>query len=225
MNNIIVGKNLTKKYKDIMAVDNIDINIDRGVFYAIMGPSGSGKTTLLNILGILDDPSSGRLHVDNKEVAKLSDKEKSIIRMKDFGFVFQQFYLNSKLKAYENVMIPMYINPKYKNENLKEKSIELLELLGLKERQEHFPSEMSGGEQQRVAIARALANNPQCIFADEPTGNLDEESEKVVFDYLKLLTKQGKAVIVVSHNNIVLEYADKVYHMRHGKLKEEEHEA
>ncbi|WP_066500637.1 ABC transporter ATP-binding protein [Abyssisolibacter fermentans] len=221
MNYIISTNKLTKKYKNITAVHDVTINIQKGKFYAIMGHSGSGKTTLLNMLGLLDSACSGEIFIDGQEVSTMNNKQKSFIRMQDFGFVFQEFYLNPKLKAYENVMVPMYINPNYRNENLKEKAVDLLTLLGLKERYNHFPNQMSGGEKQRVAIARALANDPKCILADEPTGNLDVSSEKIVFDYLKMLTTKGKSIIAVSHNDIVLKYADKMYYMTEGSLKEE----
>ncbi len=224
MEPIIFADKLTKQYKSVTAVKNATISIDAGCFYSIMGRSGSGKTTLLSLLGILDDATEGELYIEGCKVSSLSDKEKSNIRMRDLGFVFQEFHLNPKLRAFENVMVPMYINPMYKGIDMKSKAIELLELLGLKDRVTHFPSELSGGEQQRVAIARALANDPKCIFADEPTGNLDVESEKLVFDYLKMLSKKGKSIVVVSHNEIVLDYADKIYYMNEGDLKEKNHE-
>ncbi len=220
MEAVIVANNLVKQFKNVKAVNNISIEIKKGCFYAIMGRSGSGKTTLLSLLGMLDNPTSGKLYVNGCDALTLEDKDKSKIRMKEFGFVFQEFHLNPALKAYENVMIPMHINPNYKNKNKQKKSIELLELFGLKERYNHFPSQLSGGEQQRVALARALANDPMCVFADEPTGNLDVESEKIVFDYLKMLSKAGKSIVVVSHNEIVLNYADEVFYMTEGNLKE-----
>lgn len=224
MGALIVANNLVKEYKHIKAVNNISIEVKAGRFYAIMGRSGSGKTTLLSLLGMLDNPTSGELYINGSNALTLKDEEKSDIRMKEFGFVFQDFHLNPVLKAYENVMIPMHINPEYRKLNIQEKSIELLELFGLKERYNHFPAQLSGGEQQRVALARALANNPMCVFADEPTGNLDIESEKIVFDYLKMLTKKGKSIVVVSHNEIVLDYADEVFYMTEGTLKEKQYE-
>jgi ABC-type lipoprotein export system ATPase subunit len=217
---IITANKLCKNYGNIKAVDNVNINIEKGKFYAIMGHSGSGKTTLINLLGLLDKPSSGGIIVGSEDTSGLSVDEKAGIRMNRFGFIFQAFYLNPRLKAYENVMIPMYINPEYKNEDIVKRACGLLKELGLEERMNHFPKELSAGEQQRVSIARALANNPDCIIADEPTGNLDVENEKRVLDKLKGLSKNGKSIIVVSHNHIVEEFADEVYYMSKGQIKE-----
>ncbi len=217
---VIEAKDLVKTFrKTFHAVDGVSLTLERGKFYAVMGHSGSGKTTLLQILGLLDDASSGSILVNGKDVSHLKEKEKAQIRRDTIGFVFQAYYLNPKLKAYENVMLPMYVNPKMAK-GLKERAKELLTQLGLEERTDHYPKQMSGGEQQRVAIARALANDPDCIFADEPTGNLDEENERLVFDALKRLSQSGKCVLVVSHNEAVREYADSLLLMEKGKLKE-----
>ena len=210
-------KNLTKIFKvvgkdDIIALDNVNATFDKGKMYAIIGESGAGKTTLINILGLLDDYSDGEYIIDNKPINKLTEDEKADMRMKKFGFVFQSYYLNPKLKAYENVMIPMFINKDIKKSERKDKAISLLKQFGLNDRITHYPNQLSGGEQQRVAIARALA--------DEPTGNLDKENEKLAFDYLKKICKEGKCVIVVSHNMIVKSYADKIYYIDKGKLYE-----
>ncbi len=151
-------------------------------------------------------------------------KKKSKIRMKEVGFVFQEFYLNNTLKAYENVMIPMFINPEYKTKDLKKRAIDILSSLGLGERINHFPKMLSGGEKQRVAIARALANDPTIILADEPTGNLDKSSESIVLSILKDLSLSGKAIVVVSHTPEVLKYADVIYEMKDGQLVEVKHE-
>ena len=220
MKTIISAKNINKQYERVKSLDNVSIDIEEGKFYAIMGHSGSGKTTLINMLGLLDNPTSGEIHINNQNIKMLKENDKSDIRMNYFGFVFQAFYLNSKQKAYENVMIPMFINKEFRNKDIKQRAIDLLSMLGLKERCEHFPSQLSAGEQQRVAIARALANNPTCIFADEPTGNLDVDSERIVLDTLKGLVKQGKSIVVVSHNDIVKDYADKLYYMSKGLLEE-----
>lgn len=220
MQTLLVAKGLTKKYKHINAVNEASIEIHSGCFHVIMGRSGSGKTTLLSLMGLLDTPTSGDLWIEGKSIATLSNNEKAHIRMKDFGFVFQEYHLNPVMRAYENVMLPMYINPVYKDVDKKEKAIELLDLLELKDRYKHFPSQLSGGEQQRVAIARALANNPKCIFADEPTGNLDIQSEKIVLESLKKLTKNGQSIVLVSHNEAILEYADKVFYMSEGNIEE-----
>lgn len=218
MDNIIRAVGLSKQFQDIVAVKNANIEIKRGLFYAIMGRSGSGKTTLLSLLGMLDNATSGDMYVNNINISTMKEKDKALTRMKELGFIFQDYHLNPILKAYENVMVPMYINPEYKNKNMKKSAIELLNDFGLGDRVNHYPSQLSGGEKQRVAIARALTNDPECIFADEPTGNLDVESEKIVFDYLKKLVKRGKSVVVVSHNEIVLNYADQIYKMHEGIL-------
>lgn len=216
---VVKAENLVKEYNDkVTAVNDVTLNLERGKFYAIMGHSGSGKTTLLQLIGLLDKMTSGELYIDGKNVNNLNENEKAKVRMGKIGFIFQAFHLNSKLKAYENVMLPMYINENYANKDLKGKAIELLEKVGLSERVNHFPKELSGGEQQRVAIARALANNPDCIFADEPTGNLDVENEMKVLEILKQLSKDRKCVLVVSHNEIVKEYADKVFYIDKGKI-------
>ncbi len=219
MGNIISSTNLTKEFNSVIAVKNANIEIKKGCFYGIMGRSGAGKTTLLSLLGLLENPTSGNLYVNGKDTSNMKENEKALIRMRDLGFVFQDFYLNPILKASENVKIPMYINPNIQDENINNRAKELLCLLGLQDRINHYPSQLSGGEKQRVAIARALANNPSCIFADEPTGNLDEKNEKVILDYLKALVKQGKSVVVVSHNAIILEYADYIFEMNDGVLE------
>lgn len=219
---IIRTNNLTKIYnKKIEAVKNVTLELEKGKFYAVMGHSGSGKTTLLQLLGLLDKMTSGELYIDGENVDNLDENQKAKMRMNKIGFVFQSYYLNPKLKAYENVMLPMYINDKYRNTDLKSKAMELLDQLGMSDRANHYPRELSGGEQQRAAIARSLANGPDCIFADEPTGNLDIENETIVFDNLKKLSRDDKCVFVVSHNEIVKNYADKLFYMENGILREE----
>ena len=199
-----IGNKLFKNGdKKIYALNNVSVSIKSEMFYAIMGHSGAGKSTLIQILGLLDSLSSGELYINGKNIQALSENEKSYIRMEQIGFIFQSFYLNPKLKAIENVMLPMYINSKIKKSERNSRAMELLKKFGLEKRINHYPRELSGGEQQRVAIARALANDPNFILADEPTGNLDEENEKIVFAELKKLTKEGKTVIVVTHNDNV----------------------
>lgn len=225
MKNMIVLNNGNKIFnigeKKIKALSNINISIERGNLYAIMGHSGSGKSTLIQILGLLDNLSSGELYINGKNTNKLTETEKAKIRMKEIGFVFQSFYLNPKLKAIENIMLPMYINEEISREDRKLRAKELMKSFGLSNRINHFPRELSGGEQQRVAIARALANNPNYILADEPTGNLDVKNEEIVYKMLKDLSNNGKAVLVVSHSEIIKKYADKVLYMTDGILKED----
>ena len=216
-------ENITKIYRtktsEIKALDNISYEFIPGKMYAIMGHSGSGKSTLISILGLIDTYTSGKISIENKDVSKLKENELADLRMKHIGFVFQDFYLDEHLKAYENVMLPMLINKEIKKEERKEKACKLLIDLGLRDRINHFPKEMRGGEQQRVAIARSLANDPKIILADEPTGNLDEENEKLVFETLKDLSKKGKCVIVVTHSEEIKKYADKILTINKGKLE------
>lgn len=198
-----------------------DVNIDfqKNNLYAIMGRSGSGKSTLVNILGLLDDYTNGEYYLNDKNVKELTDDEKSNIRGMKIGFVFQSFYLNKNLTALENVMLPLYINNEIEEKDRKKIATKKLEELGLLSRINHYPNQMSGGEQQRVAIARALVNNPDIIIADEPTGNLDSTSEKDVFNILKEISKQNKIVIIVSHNELIKEYCDVLYTIKDGVVE------
>ncbi len=211
MSSVIEVKRVSKTYgngTDVLR--NFSYKFDEGKFYAIMGRSGAGKSTLLNIIGTVDKPTHGEVLIEGNDVAKLGENAKAKIRMKKIGFVFQGFYLNPYLSALENVIIPMRINPEIESGKRAEKAKELLDKFGAKELVDSKPSQMSGGEQQRVAIARALANDPKIILADEPTGNLDEANEEIVFKCLKGLSEQGCTVIVVSHNEKVKEYADEL---------------
>ena len=218
--NIIEVKNLTRKFsKGTVALNDVTLSIRKGTFTAIMGPSGSGKSTLMNIMGLLDEQTEGELYINKRKIERLSDKEASKLRMETIGFVFQGFFLNPHLNALDNVIMPMKINPKYEETDIIKKAENLLDMFGILECKDKLPKEMSGGEQQRVAIARALANEPEIILADEPTGNLDEENEKIIFDCLKNISKKGRTVIVISHNDIVKEYADEVIHIVKGKIQ------
>ena len=216
-------ENVCKVYKtkndEVKALDNVSYEFKPGKLYAIMGHSGSGKSTLISILGLIETLTSGRININNKDISKLKDDELANLRMKYIGFVFQDFYLDEHLKAYENVLLPMLINKEIKKSDRKEKALKLLTDLGLNERINHYPKELSGGECQRVAIARSLANDPEIILADEPTGNLDEENEKLVFETLKDLAKKGKCVIVVTHSEEIKKYADEILKITKGKLE------
>lgn len=220
---ILKVKNLVKNYyKDnekIEAVNNISYNFEKGKFYAIMGPSGSGKSTFLHLIGTLDTYDEGSVFINNIDVSSLDDLQLSKIRKEEIGFVFQSFYLNNNMKAYENVIMPIMLD-KIPYKDKKEKGITILNSLGLEKRVNHYPSELSKGECQRVAIARALLNNPNIILADEPTGNLDSKNERNIFELLKKLSLEGKCVIVVSHNEEIKKYADVVLKIRDGKLYE-----
>lgn len=214
-------KSLKKVYssgsKNVIALNNINKKFSYGKFYLINGHSGSGKSTLLRIIGLIDKQTEGHLILTGKDVNELSNKELAVLRNKEIGFIFQEFYLDKYLTAMENVTIPMLINKEYHSKKeIVSRSLELLENVGLKDRVKHYPKELSGGEQQRVAIARALANDPKIILADEPTGNLDEKNEKIVFENLKEFAKNGKCVIMVSHSKDALKYADEVIELKEG---------
>lgn len=224
MTKIIELINLKKEYKtpkeNLEVLKGIKYSFEQGKLYAIKGHSGSGKTTLVRILGLMDDLTSGEYLLYNKTTKSLSDKDSSYYRMKHIGFIFQEYNLNPYLKAYENVIVPMLINKKIKPQNRLSKAENLLSDVGLFERKDHFPKELSGGEQQRVAIARALANNPDIIIADEPTGNLDKKNEKIIFKILKQMAESGKCVIVVSHSDEISSYADVNLLLEDGLLSE-----
>ena len=215
-----VYKNYNLGKKEIAVLKDINVEFKTNTFYAIMGRSGSGKTTLVNILGLLDNVTNGKYFLNDKDVTNVNSELKSKIISENIGFVFQSFYLNNNLSALENVMLPLYINKNVKKSERKELAKSMLTKFNLGNRINHKPKELSGGEQQRVAIARALINNPKIIIADEPTGNLDSQSEKDVFDILKEISKENKIVIVVSHNPIVKEYADCILEMEDGELNE-----
>ena len=217
---IISLKDVNKKYDSNFILKNVNLDIEDSKIYVIKGESGVGKSTLLNILGLLDKPTSGNIEINGKTVNNLKDDELSEIRMNTLGFVFQSFYLNNNLKAYENVEVAMYINKKFSKKEIENRAENLLEILGLSDKKMSFPNELSGGEQQRVAIARALANEAKCILADEPTGNLDKNNEKIVLDCFKNLANEGRTIVIVTHSDSVLEYADKVYCIKNGILEE-----
>ncbi|WP_444425082.1 ABC transporter ATP-binding protein [Ruminococcus sp.] len=220
--NAIELKEISKIYNNsVVAVDNVSLTVNQGEFIAVMGQSGSGKSTLLQIAGLLDTCTSGQVIINGNDVSTLDKNAIADVRMENLGFVFQAFHLNAHLKLYENVMVPMLINDKFTSMNdMKEQAMQLIDSVDLTNRKEHYPFELSGGEQQRVAIARALANDPDFILADEPTGNLDSKNELMVFEELKKLCYLGKGVLVVSHNDAVIDFADKIYTMKDGVLGE-----
>lgn len=224
MENIIKLYNCIKNYsindKKILVLDKVSYEFSINKFYTIMGHSGSGKSTLIQILGLLDNVTSGDIFIKGLNVLDLDENLKAKLRNENIGFIFQSFYLNPNLTALENVLLPTYINSSLKKSEAKTKAIKLLEDLGLGERIKHFPKQLSGGEQQRVAIARALINDPDIILADEPTGSLDEENEKLIFKLLQKISKKGKCVIVVSHNSEIKKYADIVLKLEKGKITE-----
>ena len=213
------SKNYKKKNNVITILSDVTLNFEKGKFYAIMGKSGAGKSTLIQILGLLDNINNGKMEIDGVDVTKLSESEKNSIRNKKIGFVFQAFYLSPNLNTISNVLLPTYINKNLNEVEALKKANFLLKKLDIYDRASHYPSELSGGEQQRVAIARALINDTDILLADEPTGNLDDENEKIVLSLLKNMSENGKCVIVVSHNKEIKKYADIVLKLENGILK------
>lgn len=217
-------KDLIKDYyhkeKKIEVLKSLSYDFEKGKFYGIMGHSGSGKTTLFNIIGTIDKEYNGNILVNSKNISNLNDEDMASLRNLEIGFVFQDFFLDEGLTALENVMVPMIINENIPKEDREVIAKKLLKEVGMEDREKHFPKELSGGEKQRVAIARALSNNPNILLCDEPTGNLDEETENKIFTLLKNLSKSGKCVIVVSHSNEVKKYADVMLYLKDGKLNE-----
>ena len=212
-------KEYIKQKEKIIVLKNINVSFELGKLYTIMGNSGEGKTTLLNAIGTLDELTDGKIIINNTVITNMKENEKAHFRMKEIGFIFQEFYLNKNMTVDENIMQPLFINNKYSNKSERIKRVtELEEKVGLLDRKKHFPNELSGGEQQRVAIARALANNPNIILADEPTGNLDENNEIKVFKLLQELSRAGKCVIIVSHSNTVKQFADVILKLEKGNL-------
>ena len=207
--------------RKIPALYDLNLQVNRGEFVAIMGPSGSGKTTLLNVLGCLDKPTSGKVILDDVDAANLPERELYKIRRDKIGFVFQTFNLLPYLSAAENVELPMENTKKTKSERRK-KARELLRLVGLEGREEHRPQRLSAGEQQRVAIARALANDPAIILADEPTGNLDTQNKYEIVRLLANLNiERGTTVIMVTHDSQVATHTEKMFLLKDGKILKE----
>lgn len=200
------------------ALKEINLQIKKGVFVSIMGPSGSGKSTLLNLIGCLDVPSKGKVFLEGRDIQKLSENELAEIRGRKIGFVFQQFNLLSHLTALENVALPMIFQGSLQEKRI-ERGKELLEKVGLKEKIFRKPAELSGGEQQRVAIARAMVNDPDIIVADEPTGNLDSKSGKMIMETLKEFhQREGKTMVIVTHDSYIASYSKEIIHIKDGKI-------
>lgn len=215
---MLKGVDIKKKYGELEVLKGIDLEIQSGEIIAIVGPSGAGKTTLLQILGTLDKADSGQIFLDNTELSGLNDKSLVRLRNEELGFVFQFHNLMAELTALENVSLPGWIG-KRNEEAVKAKAAKLLETLGLGERKDHLPSELSGGEQQRVAVARALVNDPKIIFADEPTGNLDtknaDELHQLFFD---IREQFNCSFVIVTHNKDVAAQADRTITLKDGLL-------
>jgi putative ABC transport system ATP-binding protein len=220
---LIELKNVDKFYymgdSIVKAVNNLSFFVKEGQFVAVMGPSGSGKSTSMNLIGSLDTPTKGHIFLDGIDISELSESDLAQVRGRKIGFIFQSFNLIPNLTAKENVMLPMM----FQEVDINERSTtaeELLELVNLGHRINHYPGELSGGERQRVAIARSLANNPDVVLADEPTGNLDTKTGEIVMEFLKKLHGQGKTIIMVTHDpDLARDNAEIIYWLRDGKLE------
>ena len=216
-------QNITKVYpmgkRELTVLQGVNLNIEQGELVAIMGPSGSGKSTMLNLIGCLDKPTSGSYYLDSREVSRLSSGELATIRAEQIGFVFQTFNLLPRLSALANVDLGM----RYAGGSDRKRAMDALTKVGLSDRANHRPTELSGGEQQRVAIARALVKNPPLILADEPTGNLDSRSgEEIISILLTLHTEQGITLVVVTHDSSIANHCQRIIHLKDGQVVAEE---
>jgi len=223
MINIIELRDVAKYYEMgdniVKALDHSKIQIEEGDFVAIMGPSGSGKSTAMNLVGSLDLPTKGQIFLKNRDISHLTESELAQLRGKEIGFIFQSFNLIPNLTAKENVMLPMLFQNVSKEER-EERAEKLLAMVELQDRMDHYPNQLSGGQQQRVAIARSLANNPKMILADEPTGNLDSKTEEKIMNFLDNLNKQGKTIVMVTHESHLAErHAKTIYWLKDGKVE------
>ncbi|MEK6924892.1 MAG: ABC transporter ATP-binding protein [Nanoarchaeota archaeon] len=220
---LITLEGVTKYYhmgdSVVKAVDGIDVVVEKGDFVAIMGPSGSGKSTAMNLVGSLDLATNGRILLDGVDIEKFEESELAQVRGKKIGFIFQSFNLIPNLTAKENVMLPMLFQ-KVPLEEREARGRQLLRLVELDTRMDHYPNQLSGGQQQRVAIARALANDPEIILADEPTGNLDTRTGEHVMDMLTKLNNQGKTIILITHSpEVAMDHAKRIYWLKDGKVE------
>src|ERR1700685_3840037 len=214
---LVQVEQLEKRFGEVRALDRVTFDVQAGEWIAIMGPSGSGKTTLINILGGLDTPTSGRAIVDGADVGRLDESGLARFRSEKIGFIFQQFHLVPYLTAIENVMLAQYFHSTTDETEARE----ALGRVGLTDRVEHLPGQLSGGEQQRVAVARALINHPKLILADEPTGNLDEANEGIVLNLLRELHSEGHTILMVTHAASIGQLADRRIELAHGRLAAE----
>ena len=222
---VIAAEDVHKYYNlgetRVHALRGVDMKIEPGEFVAIMGSSGSGKSTFMNMLGCLDNPSSGKYLLEGTDVSQLDKKALAAIRNKKLGFVFQGFNLLSRTTALENVELPT-LYAKLEKEQRLERSKEVLKLVGLGERLDHFPSQLSGGQQQRVAIARALVNKPSILLADEPTGNLDSRTSVEIMQIFQALNDQGLTIVLVTHEPDIAEFAKRIVVFRYGKIRRDD---
>jgi putative ABC transport system ATP-binding protein len=222
---VISMKKISKNYEMgeamVHALREIDLEVEPGEFLAIVGPSGSGKSTLMNLIGCLDRPSGGEYHLDGDEVSKLNDDELAHIRNKKIGFVFQTFNLLPRTNCLHNVELPLLYSNVARRER-ERKALEMLTRVGLAERVYHNPNELSGGERQRVAIARALVNDPAIVLADEPTGNLDSRTGTEIMAILTELNKEGKTIVLVTHERYIADYSHRIITLRDGRVVSED---
>lgn len=223
MNKILELKNINKTYKGtnetLHILKDLDLVINEGEFVSIIGKSGSGKSTLLNVIGLLDSIDSGEIFIHGEKVDRTNHQKIDFLKNRDIGFVFQFHYLLPEFTALENVMLPALLNNFNNKKNIEEKAKKILDSVGLKERYNHKPNQLSGGEKQRVAIARALINDPKIILADEPTGNLDEETSNEIHNLFRKINKENnQTIIVVTHSRELANITDKRYSVKNGKL-------
>jgi len=204
---------------EVYALRGVSFEVEKGEFLAIMGPSGSGKSTLLHQLGLLDTPTSGEIVIDGVDVIGLSERERTVFRLNQLGYVFQEYAILPELTALENVYLPSMMMGKKREIYLKS-STDILETVGLGDRLHHLPRELSGGEQQRVAVARALVNKPKILFADEPCANLDTESSRQILELFKKLNKElGQTIVMVSHEEWHKKYVDRIIYLKDGMIE------
>lgn len=222
---LIRTKNLGKIYKpdgiETVGLAGVNLEINEGEFVAIMGPSGSGKSTLLQLLGCLDRPTSGEYFFEEKELSKYSDNELAYVRNKKMGFVFQSFNLLPRISVLENVKLPL-VYAETSEPRRTEVAAKMIARVGLEDRQHYLATNLSGGQKQRVAIARALVGFPKVIFADEPTGNLDSKSGEVILKFFEELNREGKTIILVTHETYVAESAQRIIHLKDGLIEKDE---
>lgn len=225
MNNIIMKlEDIDKFYMEtgnkLHILRKLNLEVKRGEFVSILGKSGSGKSTLLNIMGLLDKIDGGKIWIDDKEVSSLNEIERNNIKNHFLGFVFQFHYLMSEFTALENVMIPALLNNFKNKKEIEKEAKELLEIVGLAERMKHKPNQLSGGEKQRVAIARAMINKPKLILADEPTGNLDEDTGELIFSLFRKINKEhNQSIVVVTHARDLSQVTDRQVYLKRGVLE------
>lgn len=219
--NKIKGEGLTKNYNGTIAIEDINIEIEKGDIFVIIGPSGSGKTTLLNLLGLIDKPTKGKIYIDQKDVENMNEREIAKIRNENFGFIFQFFHLIPELTVIENVILPLWIKKKkYDLKRYLKEGEKYLEFFGILHKKNSYPSQISGGEMQRVAICRSLICNPEIIFADEPTGSIDKISAEYFFNFMKQLNKEkNKTFVIATHNEKFLQFASKIVYLKEGKIE------